>query len=473
MTDSHLKLREDRIEKEFKEYKPALNTVEAVAEANRCINCFDAPCIHACPTSINIPQFISRIANENPKAAAHTIFESNIFGKSCAQSCPTEVLCEGACVYHNLNKKPIQIGKLQQFATSYAYKHGIEFYKPGKSNGKRVALVGAGPASLACAHELRKHGVETVVYEKAQIAGGLNTTGIAPYKMKAQESLDEIASILKMGIEIKYGQELGRNLDLNTLCEEYDAVFLGLGLGPDSRLDIGGIDHPELYGKVVFGAVDFISKLKIFAKSEIAHLIKKNSALVVGGGNTALDACRELKQLGVENVYVSYRRDEAGMSGYAHEYAHSKEEGVQYLFHTLPTSIKPSKHGAEVTLTKTIVDSKGAVTTTNESRTMEFGIVLVATGQAKLEKLIASTKGLTFQKGKLVADAITGVTGNPHIYAGGDLVNGGMEVVNAVAEGKRAALGIMAKFGASIVPKINPNQFVTHMMSTQGGHTHG
>ncbi|MBI3542750.1 MAG: FAD-dependent oxidoreductase [Deltaproteobacteria bacterium] len=436
------KLSTERLETQFADFKPRLNAVEATEEANRCINCFDAPCIKACPTGIDIPKFIRRIGAGHVEGAAKTILDSNVFGLSCAECCPVELLCEGGCVYNKLNHKPITIGKLQRFAIEHAYDHGIEFYKAGKPSGRKVALVGAGAASFAAAHELRLHGHETTIFEKSELAGGLNTNGIAPYKMRADTSLREIERIMNLGVQVKYGMELGRNLTVDELLTSHDAVFLGLGLGPDSRLDVAGVDkNPR-----VLGAVDFIARMKLAPKAELAWLKDVHVALVVGGGNTALDACRELRGLGVKHVVVSYRRGEEDMSGYKHEFKWARQEGVDFWFGTLPTAFEATGNTQKVTLTRTKVDAQGKVALGTEKMTLDTQLVLVATGQAKLESLLSKTPGLKFEKGKLVVDAKTGRTGNAKIFAGGDLANGGMEVVNAVAEGKRAARAIHEGF---------------------------
>lgn len=463
------------LEDGFQDFKAALTPLEATTEANRCLYCYDAPCIVACPTEINIPQFIGRIGAGNSHGAARTILDSNILGHSCASACPTEVLCEGACVYNNLNHKPIMIGKLQRYAVENAYKDGVQFYTPGPATGKRVALIGAGPASLACAHELRKQGHEAVIFEKTKLPGGLNTYGIAPYKMKVGVSLTEIEQISAMGVEFRFGQELGQGLKLEDLLETYDRVFLGLGLGSDTFPEVFSTsqDSSENSSNAlgnVRGATELIAELKTSPLEKLGWIKSVDTALVIGGGNTALDACRELKGLGIPRVIGSYRRGEPDMSGYSHELKAARQEGVEFLFYTLPVQVlgvgvgsgsgagAKAGTGAEtrtvpliqVKLQKTDA-LKGSQTDAENFLLLTAGLVVIATGQSKLEGILSKVPGLQFEKGRLLTDPKTGITGNPKIYAGGDLANGGKEVVNAVAEGKRAALAIHQEFSQQSV----------------------
>lgn len=421
---------EDRMEEKFIDAKPVLNDRQAIAESARCLNCYLAPCINACPTGINIPQFINRISTADTYGAAQTILDANILGLSCAMACPTEVLCEGACVYHGLKEPPIMIGRLQRFAVQKAYDAGKQFYAAGLSSGKKVALVGAGPASLACAFELRRLGHEAIIYEKDDIPGGLNTYGIAPYKMKAQVSLREIKEIEKIGVVFRFGYELGKNLRLEQLLQKYNSVFLGIGLGEDSKLKISNLQHPR-----VRGAVKLIAELKMGKEAGLAWINGVQSALIVGGGNTALDVARELKALGVPEVFVSYRRDRGSMSAYAHEYKLACEEGVQFLFNTVATSFSAR------TSEQVLVGLQNTIAS-DEKKGLQVNLVVMAIGQGSLASLFDEISDLQFEEGHLIADPVTGRTGHQRIFAGGDLVNGGKEVVNAVAEGKRAALAI-------------------------------
>ena len=422
----------DRAESVFEDYKPAYTPAQAAVEANRCLFCLDAPCIVACPTGIDIPQFIRKIATGNVRSSAKTIFDSNILGMSCARVCPVEVLCVGDCVYNRMGQSPIQIGKLQRYATDAAFDNGWEYYEAGPDTGKKVALIGAGPASLACAHRLRMFGHAVTIFEKRPVVGGLNTTGVAPYKMKADRSVEEVEWVLGIGgIEIKNGVEIGKDLSLADLERDFDAVFLGIGLGPDNHLGIPGED---LEG--VVGAVDFIERFKLNKLT-----MTEARGVVVGGGNTALDAVRELLGLGVSDVTMIYRGTEAGMTGYQHEWKAGKVEGVKAAWQTQPLEYV-GEHGKVTGVRCLKLDDKKKPIAGTE-HIIPADIVLVAIGQAKLLAELASLDGIRMDRSRVLIDQ-AGFTGRPKWYAGGDLANGGKEVVNAAAEGRDAAIGINA-----------------------------
>jgi dihydropyrimidine dehydrogenase (NAD+) subunit PreT len=432
-----------RSETVFEDFKEPYNKGQAVAEANRCLFCTDAPCIKACPTSIDIPQFIRKIATDNIRGSAKTIFDSNIHGMSCARVCPVEVLCVGDCVYNEMDMPPIQIGKLQRYATDAAYAAGMQFYEAAAPTGKKVAIVGGGPASLACAHMLRRHGHACTVFEKHRVLGGLNTTGVAPYKMRADKSLEEAAWILSIGgIEIRSGVTVGTDVSWADLERDFDAVFVGLGLGADSRLGVPGEDLGSIYG-----AVDFIERMKLGQMNvrSVKH------AVVVGGGNTAIDAVRELVGLGIPSVSMLYRGVREQMSGYEHEFEAGVSEGVKGVWQTQPVAFEGASSSGRGDVQRIravkLDDKKKPIA--GSDHVIDADLVLLAIGQAKLGELLGGLDGIKLDKGRIVVDA-DGFTGRAKYWAGGDCANGGKEVVNASAEGKRAANAIhTALTGAS------------------------
>lgn len=428
-------LPDDRLESRLPDAKPAYTPAEARQEAERCLYCSDAPCVTACPTEIDIPEFIRKIATGNVLGAARTILAQNILGYSCARVCPVEVLCVGSCVYNPWHKPPITIGRLQRYATEYLLDHeartGTQVVAPrARTEGRRrVALVGAGPASLACAAYLTLEGHEAVVLEKHHLPGGLNTTGVAPYKLHTEDSLREVAYVQSLGVEIRTGVEVGKDVSVDSLLADYDAVFLGLGLGADTRLSIPGED-----GDGVWGATALIEALK----NRGGFALTAKRAVVVGGGNTAIDIARELKLLGVESVQMVYRRGTAEMSGYTHEMDHALHEGVTFRAWSQPTAVVRDASGAVTGLA--VRATRGDAT----EETVPADLVVLAIGQHKLQGLAQSLGGVALDKrGCVVVDAATRRTGNPKVYAGGDCINGGKEVVNAVADGREAARAMM------------------------------
>lgn len=432
--DAPAPLPADRSETAFTDYKPAFSKAQAVAEANRCLYCEGAPCIKACPTGINIPEFIRKISTGNVTGSAKTIFSANILGMSCARVCPVEELCEGDCVYHGLDMPPIAIGRLQRYATDEAFDQGRRFFEAGPDTGRSVGCVGGGPASLAAAHELRRLGHRVTIYERGARLGGLNTTGVAPYKMRSDRALEEVDWILGIGgIEVQTGVEVGADLPWADLEARHDAIFLGAGLGADRKLGVPGEHAPGIHG-----AVAFIEAMKL-GKVDVQHV---HHALVIGGGNTAMDCVRECLGLGIEHVTLVYRKDEASMSGYAHEWSAARKLGANAMWHALPTAFLGDTHVTGARVTRLHVDGSPVAGSEVE---IPASLVLVAIGQGRLGQLVAGLPGVSLQGGRVVVDD-DGYTGRPGLYAGGDCANGGKEVVNAAAEGKRAAIAIDRSF---------------------------
>ena len=417
----------------YKTRHPLLSKENAITEANRCINCYDAPCIHACPTSINIPQFISRIANDDLDGSAQSILASNILGYSCATVCPVEVLCEGACVYNNQEDPPIRIGDLQKYGLNDFYKKDakqqVASLLPSKNGGDKqhnpaqnikVAAIGGGPASLSFAAYIALNGGNADIYEKDEEGGGLNTYGIAPYKLSYEESMSEVEFIKNLGVTIKNGMDVGKNISPTDLLQDYDAVFIGSGLGADSfALKADGI------GKV-YGALPLIAELK---QKNFATISGVRSAIVVGGGNTALDIAQELALCGVTKVIMAYRRGADVMSGYAHELKYAKSLGVEFLPHHKPVAIQGNSKGNFASISFETADG---------SEEINADLLVFATGQQKhpLQEIFPALK---LNDNGTVAVNNKMQTNVDKLYAGGDCVNGGKEVVNAVAEGRQAA----------------------------------
>src|SRR3990172_244549 len=326
------KLSHDQYEKNFEEIHPPFSKNSAVAEANRCLYCYDSPCTKACPTHIDIPSFIKKISSDNLLGSAKTILESNWVALTCAKACPVEVLCEGACVYNDKGEEPIAIGRLQRYSIDNYFNSGMpQLFHPMKKNGKKVAVVGSGPAGLACSAELALLGYDVTVFEANNIPGGLNSWGIAPYKMRQSDSLKEVELVKSFGVEIKTGTAIGKDIPFDDLTINYDAVFLGIGLGESPELTIPGENFTG-----VLGAIDFIEKVK---SENWASVHVGRRVAVIGAGNTSIDAATEAKRLGAEEVFILYRRSDVEMPAYKFEYDLAKKDGIVFHFLTSPKRI--------------------------------------------------------------------------------------------------------------------------------------
>src|SRR5215831_17898287 len=320
LKDPAIRLSPEQLEKNFADINPPLTEGQVLEEGSRCLFCHDAPCIKACPTEIDVPQFIRQILTGNARGSAMTILSANILGHSCARVCPTSVLCEGACVLNAQGKKPVEIGKLQRYAVDPVIANGKQVFKAGAPNGYKVALIGGGPASLSCAAELRKLGYQTVILDANPLPGGLDTYGIAAYKMRAQETVKEIEMIRSLGVEIKSGVAVGNDqgVSIADLERDYQAIFIGIGLGETDDLRIPGEHLPGCRD-----ALSFIeeTKSKGFDQVDVARKVA-----VIGAGNTAIDVVTAARRLGAEQVYMVYRRSIEEMSAFDYEYELAKQD---------------------------------------------------------------------------------------------------------------------------------------------------
>lgn len=445
MSITNFRLTTEQYEENFSDIHPPFeNLTAALVEANRCIFCYDAPCMKSCPTSIDVPKFIKQITTENIKGSAHTIFSSNIMGGGCSKVCPVEKLCEGACVYNLMEEEPIQIARLQRYSTEKAIANKWPLFTRKPSNGKRVAVIGAGPAGLSCAHVLSREGVDVTVYEKEAKGGGLMTYGIAAYKVTPGFCEDEVQYILSLGgIEIKYNQELGKNVSLAELQSQYDAVYMGIGVGLARQLAIPG---EELDG--VVDAISFIYDIRSKGYNQVKV---GDRVAVIGMGMTAIDAATQAKRLGAKEVTMLYRRTQEEMPCTEVELNIAKLDGCKIVWLATPKEVL----GADGKVTQLVCsttmlgepDASGrrSPVDTGETITLDVDMVIKAAGQMPFEKLVAEN-ALQNKYGKIITDG-KGVTSIAGVFAGGDCVNGGKEVVDAVQAGKDGAAGILNYLG--------------------------
>ncbi|HUD98741.1 MAG TPA: NAD(P)-dependent oxidoreductase [Bryobacteraceae bacterium] len=422
----------------FAEIHPPLGPHEALVETHRCLYCFDAPCASACPTHIDVPGFIKKIASGNLAGSAITILNANILGLSCARVCPVDVLCEGACVLHRYNQRPIEIGRLQRHAMDHFYGNGMRLPMAATAKSRRVACIGAGPASLACAAALRQQGYAVTIFDRRPLAGGLNTYGVAEYKLRPADSLQEVALVRSLGVEFQLNAEIGGGLRVKELEEAFDIIFLGVGLGRTQPLGIPGEGLPG-----VIDALRFIAEYKTQRGARVGRRV-----VVIGGGNTAIDAATAALRLGAEEVHILYRRSEAEMPAFTFEFDLAKREGARFHWLTQPVAIHGSTAVEAVECIRMELgppDRRGR----HEPRQvpgsnfrLACDMVIPSIGQSRLLDFLSQFRDVQLLGGCVAVDPATGQTSNPLYFAGGDCVNGGREVVDAVAEGKRAAVGI-------------------------------
>lgn len=427
----------DDLNDSFAQIKPYMNPTMAYYESSRCLFCYDAPCIQACPTGIDIPLFIRQIHTGNPDGAAKTIYDANYFGNICGKVCPTEVLCEGACVYNHQDVKPIEIGRLQSFATALAIEQQKKLYQPAPNNGSKIAIIGAGPAGISCACELRLLGYTVDIFEAKDLPSGLALYGCAPYKVTNEDVLEEVNYLQQQfGFEIHYNHPIDSNEAFAALEKDYAAILLGVGLGDTRQMPISGTQLPNC-----LGATEFIEQVKINPLSvSVGHRV-----VVIGGGNTAMDAASEAARLGAEEVILAYRRSQAEMGAYDFEYELAKSVGVKGHFNLQPIAILGDKQVTSVRFARTAVENGRVQLLPNSEFELPCDQVILATGQEKRASLFSWIPGLEAdERGRIRVQPDSMQTTHPNYFAAGDAVNGGAEVVNAAAEGKKAAWGIHA-----------------------------
>jgi glutamate synthase (NADPH/NADH) small chain len=421
----------------FADAHPPLAPNQALIESDRCYFCHDAPCVQACPTQIDIPSFIRKIATGNVKGAAHDILKQNIMGAVCARVCPTEVLCEGACVRNDQEHKPVAIGALQRHATDWLFDRRIQLFERGPETGRRIAVVGGGPAGLSCAHRLSMLGHAVTVFEARDKVGGLNEYGVAAYKVTGLIAQREVEYLLEIGgIETRLRQRIGRDVVLSRLRQDYDAVFLGIGLGGVNAL---GVDEPPAG---VFDAIAYIEKLR--QSRDLSQMPVGHGVVVIGGGMTAIDIASQVKRLGAEDVTIVYRRGPQSMGASHKEQAWAQTSGVRIKHWARPLRLL-ARDGVltAVEFEQTRLDSQGRLAGGGDKFIVAADMVFKAIGQMLIkDALDGNADVLEMRAGRIAVDAERR-TSIPGVWAGGDCVAGGQDLtVVAVEDGKCAALSI-------------------------------
>jgi len=432
------RLSDEELAQNFSDMYPRLDRKTALIEASRCYFCYDAPCMEACPTGIDIPNFIRKISTDNVRGSALDILDENIMGGACARVCPTEVLCEGACVRTAQENKPVVIGKLQRYATDWLMDSAEQPFVRGPATGKKVAIVGAGPAGLAAAHRLAILGHEADIFEALPKSGGLNEYGIAAYKVPDNFAQKEVDFILGIGgITVHHEKRLGEDIHLGDLRRDYDAVFIGSGLGSVQAM---GLDNEHMDG--LYNAVDYIADLR--QSEDLGALLVGRHVVVIGGGSTAIDIAVKKKRLGAESVTLVYRRGAADMSATLVEQKFAQNNNVTIKHWMQPVAVKTVEdHVNGVEFEYTELDGNGKLAGTGETTVLAADMVFKAIGQVFVPDPVSPESGrLDLRNNKIVVDEhyATSLTG---VYAGGDCVvdNVGLTVA-AVQDGKQAAKSI-------------------------------
>ena len=431
------RLSKKEIDDNFSDLHAPLSAIEALIEADRCYFCYDAPCTKACPSDIDVPGFIQSIRSDNLTGAAEKILSENIFGGMCARDCPTEELCQLACVRNDHEQKPVEIGLLQRYATDSVLNNGVQLFSRQENTGKSIAVVGAGPAGISCAHRLAVLGHKITVYDAKEKLGGLNEYGIAAYKTPndfAQQELDYILDI--GGITIETGMQLGKQINLEGLQEKYDAVFLGCGLGSVNKLNL---DNEDISG--VIDAVEYIANLRQTNNKD--ELMVGKNIVVIGGGMTAIDIAVQSKLLGAEQVTIAYRRSKKIMAASEYEQALAKKHDVQIQYNMSPKRlIADDSHVTAMEFDVMKSQKDGSLKASGENITLKADVVFKAIGQKLVTEGLTDNNSLEIEKGRIVVDEQR-KTSLSKVWAGGDCVlDGDNLTVSAVQDGKLAAISI-------------------------------